>query len=212
MTYTTLTIGSSTYVSYASVAEADVILGIDPTRGTAWTALDNDAKEKNLVAATNRLDLLDWLGQRADGGTQENAWPRSGLKYEDGSEVPAEDDDEDPFVPNRIERATILLAGSIAISVTHAEAGGGGPDQRRITKVKAGSAEVSFAAPATTTGPDPSAHQALGDQTVLALVQLWLRKPATAGSASSLSGGAEYFGSDIDDPFDPDFSPGEGFA
>ena len=84
---------------------------------------------------TNRLDLLDWDGEKAGGASQENDWPRSGLSYEDGSAVPSDE------VPYEIEVATILLAGTIAKTP---QAAGSGTSASSIKAVKAGSAQVEF--------------------------------------------------------------------
>ena len=89
MTLTTLTISGVGYTSYATLAEANNRLRVDPVRTEAWSALSSTNKMINLVAATNRLDLLNWGGQKAGGPTQENAWPRTGLFYPNGTAVPS---------------------------------------------------------------------------------------------------------------------------
>ena len=68
MTISTITIETVDYVSYASVAEADAYLNVDPVRESTWEALDTDGKGKKLVAATRRLDLLSWQGEKTGGG------------------------------------------------------------------------------------------------------------------------------------------------
>ena len=107
MSLTDLTIGGNTYKSYASVTEANIALAIDPVRGPAWDVLTEENKDKHLAAATRRLDVLNWLGAKAAGASQVNAWPRTGMTYQDGTEV-AED-----AIPNDLELATCLLAGSV---------------------------------------------------------------------------------------------------
>jgi hypothetical protein len=135
VTISTITIGGVDYTAYASVAEADPYLAVDPVRATAWAALTTDQKGANLVAATRRLDLLAWEGEKAGGASQAEAFPRTGLTYADGTAAP---DDE---VPQAVEDACILLAGSIAITAATSGAGSSGTN---IKSVKAGSAAVEF--------------------------------------------------------------------
>ena len=183
MSLSTLTISQNDYKSYASVAEADVDLAVDPVRSAAWTALDSDQKAIRLVSATRRLDLLPWRGAPAEGpADQETAWPRSGLKYEDGSDVPSD------AIPRSIELATILLAGTITTTPAHSNAGTVTPSIRRV---RAGSAEVEFA-PIAVAIPDPLR---IKDETVQALIGQWL---AGRGSAA---GGAAY-GTDQESQFE----------
>lgn len=168
MSITTIVIGGLNYVSYASLLEANQYLLVDPTRSDAWAALSDDQKGENLVAATRRLDLLRWAGEKSDGASQPNAWPRTGVTYPDGTAVSTTD------VPLEVEQATILLAGSIALDATNSEAGTAGSNVRRV---RAGSAEVEFFRP-TIPGP------ALQDETAFQLVRPFL------GSSSALFGAA----------------------
>lgn len=133
MSLTTLTINSNPYVAYASVAEADLLLDIDPVRSAAWALLNADQKAMKIVAATIRLDLLNFRGAKVD-PEQERAFPRTGL----GDGVTTTD------VPKVVEQATIYLAGSIAINPQFANQGTSGANQKRV---KAGSAEVEFFTP-----------------------------------------------------------------
>ena len=133
MTITTLTIGGNDYTAYASVAEADIRLAVDPVRSAAWTALTADQKAINLVAATNRLDLERYTGEKSV-ATQDNEWLRVNATC-DGVAIP------DNVLPGEIENGTILLAGSIAIS---ADASAAGTAPSNIRRVQAGSAEVEF--------------------------------------------------------------------
>ena len=139
MSITTITIESIGYTSYASLAEADAYLNIDPVREAAWELLSDDDKGKKLVAATRRLDLLPWNGEKTgEEGVQENAWPRTGVTYPDGTAVSTTE------VPIEVQNATILLAGSIAITAATADAGSSSSNQKRL---KAGSAEIEFFSP-----------------------------------------------------------------
>lgn len=172
MTITTITIETVDYISYASLVEANRLLNTDPTREAAWEALSDDQKGKNLVAATRRLDLLNWAGQKTGGdATQDNAWPRTGVTYPDGTAVP------DSIVPRAVENATILLAGSITLSAANANAGTAGSN---IERVRAGSAEVQFFRP-TIPGP------VLQDETAFQLVAPFL-SGAGAGAFGLASG------------------------
>lgn len=106
MSLTMITIGERQYVSYASVAEADHYLAVDPAYMTTWAALDADAKGRNLIAATRHLDTLRWAGTKTL-AAQVNEWPRSGLLERDGDAVPTN------AIPLEIEQATILLAARV---------------------------------------------------------------------------------------------------
>ena len=177
--------------SYASVAEADRALGFDPTRRTAWAALATEAKERNLIAATQRLDLLRWRGDRTDKdrSAQATEWPRTGLTYADGYEVP---DDE---IPPRLERACILLAGTIAATPATADEG---QSAQPIRRVRAGSAEVEFRSGRA------RARRPIQDETAYALISQWL-----------LGGGiiaGEAYGTDETTAFDDDYERERGFA
>ena len=108
MSGTTVMIDTHTYASYATVAEADAYLAADPTAASAWAALSDDDKARRLVAATRRLDLLPWAGDRT-AATQPGQWPRTGLTDADGASVPSDS------IPPQIEVATIVLAGSAAV-------------------------------------------------------------------------------------------------
>lgn len=135
MSLTNITIGANTYVSYASVAEADAYLAVDPNRGATWAGLTTDQKGEKLVSGTRRLDLLNYKGEKTGGAAQENKWPRTGVTYPNGEPVSTTE------VPLEIENATILLAGSIALDASNAEQGSSGSNTK---KVEAGSAKVTF--------------------------------------------------------------------
>ena len=173
MTITTITIATINYISYASLVEANVRLAVDPTRSAAWALLTDDQKRADLVAATYRLDLLQWKGEKAGGALQENAFPRTGLTYKDGTAV------TDTDVPQEVEDATILLAGSIALDASNANQGSSGSNLKRV---KAGSAEAEFFRP--TTGVQ------LQDTTAFTLVKCFLagQSGANVGQGNFASG------------------------
>lgn len=131
MTLTSLPNGES----YASVAEADARLATDPVRKDAWAALSDPEKEDNLVASTNRLDLLNWEGEKTGGATQANEWFREGATYDDGTEVP------NNVIPLGVENGCSVLAGTITLNPTFADQGTSGSN---VKKVEAGSAKVTF--------------------------------------------------------------------
>lgn len=194
MTLSTITISTIDYTAYASVAEADAYLAVDPVRMTKWAALTTDQKGAYLVAATRRLDLLGWTGSKTGGASQENQWPRTGVTYADGTAVPTDE------VPVEIQNACCLLAGSIAINATTAESGTSGNNKKRV---KAGSAEIEYF--------KPTAGSQLQDETAFRLVKDFF---AGAVSTSAASGG---FASGVDSvsSFESDqdgFGLSEGYA
>ena len=172
MTLSTLTVGSNSYQSYASVAEADAYLLVDLVRGPSWSPLTNDEKSKRLVAATRRLDLLTWKGKQTGGGAQGLEWPRSGLTYEGGAAVP------DNIIPDKLAEATALLAGTITMDSTHAEHGGGTTPE--VKRVQAGTSQVEFFSGARLGDTESE----LADTTALQLIRQWTE----GGAAVSIGG------------------------
>jgi len=181
MTITTITIATIPYISYASVAQADARLAVDAARATTWAAKTTDEKGALLVQATNRMDLLTWGGTKTGGDVaQPNKFPQTGLTYASGTAVSTTE------VPQGVEDATIILAGSIALD---AEAGDAGSSGSNIKNVKAGTTGVTFFR--QTTGVP------LADETAYLLVKEFL---ASSGAYSS-DVGAMSSGTDTDDEF-----------
>ncbi len=173
MSITTITISTIAYIAYASVAEGNAYLNTDPLRAAAWEVLDTAGKGKALVSATRRLDLERWKGTKTGGeGVQEEKWPRTGVTYLDGTAVSTTE------VPQELENATALLAGSIVLDSKNAEGGTGGSNVKRV---KAGSAEVAFFR-ATTPG------SAIQDESVMDLVRQFL---AGSGVSAGLASGCD---------------------
>ncbi len=56
----TITIGGNPYDSFATEAEADVILAADLRRAAPWAALTGDTPKQALVTASRYLAGLDW--------------------------------------------------------------------------------------------------------------------------------------------------------
>ena len=177
MSLSVITINAEDYTAYASVSEADIALAVDPVRMTAWSARNDDSKGIHLIAATNRLDLLSWQGSKTGGSAQVNAFPRSGLSYDDDTPVP------DNAVPRDLERATILLAGSIASTPAQANAGTSG---RAISRVKAGSAEVEFFRQQETVTGKP-----VQDETVFELIRQWLQGRDSSSASGAMASGTD---------------------
>lgn len=185
MSLTTITIGAINYVSNASVAEADAFLAVDPVRAATWTPLTDDQKGGFLVAATRRFNPLPWQGEKTgDYDAQADAFPRTGLTYPDGTAVTTTD------VPQEVEDATIILAGSIAIDPTAADHGTSGTN---VKGVGAGSARVEFFR--------PSKGTPLQEQTSYQLIKQWLQAAQDSDATGSLASGtgASSSFSDIDE-------------
>lgn len=187
MSISTITINAVDYTAYASVAEANAYLAVDPTRATTWATLNDDQKGANLVAATRRMDLLDYSGTKVS-STQENEWPRTGATC-NGTAVTETD------VPIELQNATILKAGSIALDPTNGNAGTSGSN---VSRVRAGTAEVEFFR--------PQAGVAVQDETAFELVRCLLAGAGMAGGYGCAFGtdGTTSFG----DVNAPDFSEG----
>lgn len=191
MSLSTITINTVDYVSYASVAEADSYLAVDPVRFATWNALTVDQKGSYLVAATRRIDLMRFSGEKTgDYETQDNAWPRTGMVYEDGSSVSTTE------VPQAVEDATILLAGSTAIDASVSSAGTSG---NNIKMLQAGSASITYFR--------PSDGKPLQDESAFALL-----RPFLSGGVSSTVGvfasGTDQVSSFVDDQMGKGFDEG----
>lgn len=186
MSLATISIGGVDYISYASVAEADARLAVDPVRGAVWAALTTDQKGINLVAATNRLDLERYTGEK-QGAAQLNQWPRTGATC-DGDAI------TDGTIPPELENGTITLAGSIAVNPAGSAAGTG---PGNIQRVGAGSTRVDFFRPTLTSNFSLSAQH----PDVFALVRCLL--DGAAGVAVGL-GGSVAFGTGDTNEFDND--------
>lgn len=119
MTLSTITINAIEYTVYATREEVNNYISIDPVRGPAWNALadTDEVRGPFIVSATRRLDMLTWEGEKAGGATQENAWFRTGVDFEDGTPVGAAE------LPTEVQNATSLLSGSINIDPSVAQFG-----------------------------------------------------------------------------------------
>ena len=153
MTISVFHIDSSDYTSYASVDEADKYLRPDP-RWTAWSDLQLEQKQVNLVAATRLVDQAgEYSGSKVD-GNQPAAFPRNNLACS-GNQV-------NTPLPVDIVNATILLAGTLAVTPID-PADTGAPGQFR--EIVAGPVEISYFHTARTDlPPDALTPEPLADQ------------------------------------------------
>lgn len=98
------TAGASNANSYLSEAGANAIA--ETMLGTlAWSTATSDNKARALITATNGLETLEWIGNRAT-ATQALSWPR--IDASCGDKAP--DDDE---IPREIQLATFDLANAL---------------------------------------------------------------------------------------------------
>lgn len=130
-----VTIGSTTYESYASLAQGNDYMNAQiSTAGTVWRAADNDTKGRGLVSGTRFIDRQLWQGEMTD-ENQSHAFPRTGLTYPDGRAV-------DPLtVPPEVQAATIELAG---IMMEGTDVQNTLTTEPTIQSLKAGSVSISF--------------------------------------------------------------------
>jgi hypothetical protein len=105
------TVGDAAANSYITVAEGDAYAA-DVLPTPAWTTATADNKIRALLAATARLDELEWIGGRTDTTTpQALAWPREGAAC-------GEKDYDDDVVPIEVKRGTFELANLLLKDVT----------------------------------------------------------------------------------------------
>lgn len=125
-----ITIGTTNYDSYASVATADKYLAADYS-ASDWRDADDDTKGRALVTATRLLDRLTWAGSKTD-SDQLQAWPRTGT----GDSTIDED-----IVPQRVIDASIILANDI---LTGSDVEGANSTEQKIKSQKAGSVSIEY--------------------------------------------------------------------
>ncbi len=128
ITYQTVTIDGTEYEAYTDLAYADAYLNAD-INAAVWAALDDNAKGRDIIAATRVLDRQNWLGSKTDEG-QELAWPRAGTGI---SGV------EDDVIPDDIINACCELAMAQAMGI---DIGNYTTTQSQERRIKAGSVEV----------------------------------------------------------------------
>jgi len=172
MTLSVITINAINYDTYASRAQVNNYLNVEPVRMADWNALaDSDAARGiYIIAATRRLNLLSWQGTKTGGASQVNAFPRTGLLYADGTAVSTSE------VPQEIEDATALLAGSINLDTDTADNGSSGSN---VKTAVAGSVNVSFFR--QTDG------LMLQDETAFKLISQWMEAATTSTAIGAMS-------------------------
>lgn len=130
----TVTLGSGLeYEVYADVDTANVYLEASFS-ATAWRDADDTTKGRALVSATRQLDALSWNGEKTD-PAQTLQWPRSGLTYPDGTEVP-EDEVPIEIVNACCELAAMIIDGTFTQNSANIASG--------TRRLKAGSAEIEY--------------------------------------------------------------------
>ena len=137
---TSITVAGTQYQSYVSVAEADVFLAVEPNRRATWEALSTDDKGRTLIASTRRIDAFEFKGMKAD-PDQSTKWPRQQGPLDD---LPTDGISTGTTIPDAVEEATALLAGTIAIDPSAAGVQHPGTDQQYLKQVQAGSARVEY--------------------------------------------------------------------
>lgn len=151
MSVSTVTIKGNVFTVYATRTEADAFLSIDPARMDAWNVLNDEAKDWRLAYARRAIDEAGiYSGEKVD-ENQEGEFPRNSLTC-----------NGEPFsstFPLQIERASILIAGTLATNPQAANlpippSAAGTAD---ISLLKAGTAELRFYDPSRTNAPAPDA-------------------------------------------------------
>ncbi len=105
------TLGSSTATSYIDVATADSIWA-NTLNDANWTALTADQKQQSLMASTQALEVLNYLGIRCSPSTddanlaQRLQWPRSDGTCKGITSACS-------FIPLQVQQACAYLALSL---------------------------------------------------------------------------------------------------
>ena len=135
--------------SYATLAEAKRYLVVNLMRWPAWSMLEEAEQQRLLVAATARLDLLRYVGRKAD-KAQETQWPRVATGIEGA----------DNAIPPALVNAVAIMAGSLATDPAAGDEPGTVANEKRL---KADVAEIEFFR--------PEGSEALQDRTAYRLLQ-----------------------------------------
>ncbi len=158
---------------YRTAEEIDeYALGSVGDNADAWRLAEDEDKKRAAVSATRLLDRQIWQGEKA-ASSDVGAFPRTGLTYPDGSEVPSD------IVPTELldadaEIAMALIAGAAV------QNDGFNATARRL---KAGSVEIENF---RSTGPGPRFPVV-----VMELVGRWLGGANGTGFGGSLSTGVD---------------------
>lgn len=185
-----VTIGAVTYDVYSDLQTADDYMnGQIGERADAWRAGAEDTKLRALVSGTRSIDAQSWKGEKTD-PDQPLDFPRTGLTYPDGSEVPS-----DAYPPEVVE-ASIELAAMLNNGETIDPAVARETTARRL---KAGSVEIE--------NFRQFGFLAIWPTSIMRFLGFWL-----AGSAGTGTGGSESFGTCGHSAFRrPQFRPSRGW-
>lgn len=140
-------IGGSEATSYISVTRADAIWA-NTLNDAAWDTLTTSEKEQALMASTNALEALKYVGRRcspsSDDPTKQQAlqWPRSGFICKGIAAVCGS-------IPRQVEEATAYLALNLFNDPNAIIPGVPTPIPARgaVQKQKLGDLEQTFFAP-----------------------------------------------------------------
>lgn len=177
----TVTIATVDYDAYLTLAAAESYLGAQITAAAWQASTDDDQKGRGIVSGTRFIDRQGWQGEKTD-PDQAHAFPRTGLTYDDGSEVPSDAVPQEVLDAN-CELAALLVDGSNLQEVSN-------PGEQNVQSLKAGSTAISYFR------TDAQAGQRL-PQVVQELLGRWL-----SGAAPALLGVAT--GTDGEDAFADD--------
>lgn len=131
----TVTINATDYDAYRSLADHEIYLEAQISAATWQASTDDNQKGRAIISATRFIDRQVWQGEKAD-PYQEHAFPRTGLTYSDGSDVPSD------AVPTEVLDAESELA-AIMIDGTDVQ-GTAAPGAQTIQSLRAGSAAITY--------------------------------------------------------------------
>lgn len=137
--------GAANANSYASVAEYKAYWASRPNSTTPLAQTDPQI-EALMQHACRVLDAaFDWTGVAAVASMQALAWPRTGMLNRNGYAIAS------TVIPQALKDAQCELAGQMAATDRTAD---NDAEKQGITKVKAGSVEVSFRDPTVSDDAD----------------------------------------------------------
>jgi len=177
----TVTIGGTAYFVYQDTAEIDAYAAAAiGDNADAWRAAELEDKQRGAVSATRLIDRQTWQGLKAT-DSQDGQFPRSGLKFADGTAVPSD------LVPQQLNDADCELAMALVAGAPVQDQADTANMNRRL---KAGSVEIEYFRAITGSPRFP--------QIVTELVGLWLggSAPVFAGSFASGVDGSTAFTDD----------------
>ena len=131
----TVTIAGNSYDAYRSLADTEAYLEAQISAAAFQASTDDDAKGRAIISMTRFIDRQEWQGEKTD-PYQAHAFPRTGLTYADGSDVPSD------AVPTEVldaesEGAAIMMEGTDIQGTAN-------PNAQSIQALKAGSASITY--------------------------------------------------------------------